>query len=496
MKKSKVTIAVIVGIGVLWTAGAWFTGKKTEQHIDDIVAQLNEQLTKNFPEAGLFVTRQGYQRHLFSSNTQFVVKSRLPASDANALLAPGDELVFNEKISHGPFPLAQLKHFNLVPALASIHSELANTPTVKSLFDFTKGKTPLSAETRVGYNQSTSSSIRIEPLNYQTEDSRLSSDPITIALTTAVENKAFVLKVNAGKLTLGFDNEANTETEITLNNLSLDSDSKLSSEGLRIGTQHIAADNFVYAVNHKPSLQLVGVKGSSNLDSHNNLLNGELNYQIDKIEWQQLPLGSTTLKLSLSDFSASGMKTFYDQYNLAVQKNMANIAHVTTQDQLQAMQNEVNTTVLQNIPALLAGSPHFSIDNFSLKNDKGESHFSMKVDFNDPAKAQITDQGLSAIVDTYIKQLSASLSVNKPMATQLLSVIAQSQGAAVEQSDQFAAQQINALSTLGESYHLATTNADDISTALQYSAGQVTVNDDKMTLEKFIEQYLTTDSSQ
>ena len=79
MKKSNVAIAVVVGIGVLWTGGAWFTGKKAEQHIDEVVAQLNEQLTQHYPEAGLVVTRQGYERHIFSSTTQFIVKSRLTA---------------------------------------------------------------------------------------------------------------------------------------------------------------------------------------------------------------------------------------------------------------------------------------------------------------------------------------------------------------------------------------------------------------------------------
>ncbi|WP_241591223.1 YdgA family protein [Rosenbergiella epipactidis] len=496
MKKSNVAIAVVVGIGVLWTGGAWFTGKKAEQHIDEVVAQLNEQLTQHYPEAGLVVTRQGYERHIFSSTTQFIVKSRLPADDENALLAPGDQLVFNEKISHGPLPLAQLKHFTLIPSLASIHSELANTPTVKSLFDFTKGKSPFSAETRIGYGHATSSAIQIQPIQYNAEDSSLSSDAINIALKTSPNNSAITLNIDSGMVSLNFKNEADVDTEMTLNGLTLRSDSHLSKEGLRVGTQQIDAKNFLYALNHKPAVQLTGIQGHSDLDSAKNLVNGSLNYQIDKIEWQQLPLGSANLKLSLHDFSASGMKTFYDNYNQAVQKNMANISHVTNQDELQAMQNEVNAAVLQNIPALLADAPQFSVDNLTLKNEKGESQFSLKADFNDPTKAQGNGQGLSGIVDSYLKQLNASLTINKPMATQLLSVIAQSEGVPVEQAGQFAAQQVQSLSALGEMYHLTTQNPDSIQSALHYASGQVTVNQDKMTLEQFIEQYLTSSNSE
>jgi len=493
MKKSKLAIAIIVGIGVLWTGGAWYTGKKAEQHIDETVAQLNQQLTQQYPEAGLVVSREGYQRHIFSSTTKLLVRSRLTAEDTNGLLNPGDQLVFNETISHGPFPLAQLKRFSLLPALASVHSELANSPTVKSLFEVTKGKSPFSAETRIGYGRSTSSTLRIEPINYSNQDSSLSSDAVAIRLSTAPSHQSIELAIDTGKATLNFKNESDVDTEVTLNGVSIRSNSRLSNEGLRVGTQQFNAKNFVYALNHKPALQLTGVKGESNLDSINNLLNGSLTYQIDKLAWQQLPLGSASLKFSLHDFNASGMKTFYDNYNQAVQKNMANIGHITNQDELQAMQNEVNAAVLSNIPALLAGGPHFSIDNLTLKNDKGESHFTLKADFNDPAKTQPQTQGISRIVDSYIGQLNASLSVNKSMATEFLSVIAQSEGVPVEQAGQFAAQQIQSLSGLGEMYHLTTSQGDVISSALSYRAGQVTVNQDKMPLEQFIEQYLTAD---
>ena len=42
-------------------------------------------------------------------------------------------IILNETIDHGPFPFAQLKHFNLIPSMASVHTELANTDAVKKL---------------------------------------------------------------------------------------------------------------------------------------------------------------------------------------------------------------------------------------------------------------------------------------------------------------------------------------------------------------------------
>ncbi len=44
MKKSLVAAGVIVALGVVWTGGAWFTGKQLEGRIADMVQQANAQL--------------------------------------------------------------------------------------------------------------------------------------------------------------------------------------------------------------------------------------------------------------------------------------------------------------------------------------------------------------------------------------------------------------------------------------------------------------------
>lgn len=46
MNKSLVAVGVIVALGVVWTGGAWYTGKKIETHLEDMVAQANAQLNR------------------------------------------------------------------------------------------------------------------------------------------------------------------------------------------------------------------------------------------------------------------------------------------------------------------------------------------------------------------------------------------------------------------------------------------------------------------
>ncbi|WP_435336084.1 DUF945 family protein [Pseudomonas aeruginosa] len=50
MNKSLVAVGVIVALGVVWTGGAWYTGKKIETHLEDMVAQANAQLKLTAPD--------------------------------------------------------------------------------------------------------------------------------------------------------------------------------------------------------------------------------------------------------------------------------------------------------------------------------------------------------------------------------------------------------------------------------------------------------------
>mgnify|MGYP002678531237 CR=1 FL=1 len=62
MNKSLVAVGVIVALGVVWTGGAWYTGKKIETHLEDMVAQANAQLKLTAPESNLEVSYQNYHQ--------------------------------------------------------------------------------------------------------------------------------------------------------------------------------------------------------------------------------------------------------------------------------------------------------------------------------------------------------------------------------------------------------------------------------------------------
>lgn len=139
MNKSLVAVGVIVALGVVWTGGAWYTGKKIETHLEDMVAQANAQLKLTAPESNLEVSYQNYHRGVFSSQLQLLVKPI--AGKENPWIKNGQSVIFNESVDHGPFPLAQLKKLNLIPSMASIQTTLVNNEVSKPLFDMAKGET-------------------------------------------------------------------------------------------------------------------------------------------------------------------------------------------------------------------------------------------------------------------------------------------------------------------------------------------------------------------
>ena len=101
MNKSLVAVGVIVALGVVWTGGAWYTGKKIETHLEDMVAQANAQLKLTAPESNLEVSYQNYHRGVFSSQLQLLVKP-ISRERKSVGLKSGQSVIFNESVDHGP----------------------------------------------------------------------------------------------------------------------------------------------------------------------------------------------------------------------------------------------------------------------------------------------------------------------------------------------------------------------------------------------------------
>ncbi|WP_394541616.1 YdgA family protein [Pantoea sp. SGAir0418] len=488
MKKTKVAVGVIVALGVIWTGAAWFTGKQLESHMDEMLQNANSQINAYAPNSRLTLSYQDYQRGVFSSKTKLVIQASSQTED-NPLLKPGQSIVLNETIDHGPFPFAQLKRGNLIPSMASVHTELENTDAVKKLFELTQGKSLVNADTRVGYSGATDTALHLLPVDYsnaQTGD-RLATNGGTLNVSADSKGDKISLQGDFTSIAVTSKNQLQQPVLFTLNGLKLGGDTHLSPEGVRVGDQTITLDKLDASINGQEGLTLEKLDGKSSFDNKDGKIGGQIDYQVDNISLQKQPFGEAKLAMKFAQFGAQAVKTFSDQYNAQMQDLLNQPGVVDDPIRYQA---SVQTILRNNLPTLLKGSPTVSVAPLSWKNDKGESTFNLNVGFNDPATVTGEPQSLGAAVDRVLKTLDGKLSINMPMATEVMRHVGLAEGYQGGDAQKLADQQVKGLAAMGQMFRLTQQQDDNITTSLQYANGQVTMNGDKMTLEQFLSRYM------
>ncbi|MCX0500093.1 YdgA family protein [Erwinia billingiae] len=488
MKKTKIAIGVVVALGVIWTGAAWFTGKQLESHMDELVQNANAQMNNMAPENRLKLSYQDFQRGVFTSTARFVLQSNSQTED-NSLIKPGQSIVFNEKIDHGPFPFAQLKKFNLIPSMASVHTQLENTDAVKKLFEMTKGQSIVQADTRVGYSGATASAINLLPVDYNNAQTgeRFASNGGTVNIDADNKGDKVNFSGDLDSLVLTTKNQLDMPVMFTANGLKLDASTHLSPEGMRIGDQSINLKKLTAVVDGKEAFTAEGLNGKSSFNSEKSLISGNIDYALDSLKLQNQNFGQGKLAIKLSQFDANGMKAFSDNYNSQVQALM-NEPGISDNPAL--YQQRMSQIFSANLPLLLKGDPIVNIAPFSWKNDKGESSFNLSVHFKDPAANTTQPQNIGQAVDSVLKTLDGKLSINMAMATEMMTHVAMAEGYKQEDAAKLADQQVKGVAAMGQMFKLTTQQDNNIVTSLQYATGQVTMNGDKMALDQFLARYM------
>ena len=465
MNKSLVAVGVIVALGVVWTGGAWYTGKKIETHLEDMVAQANAQLELTAPESNLEVSYQNYHRGVFSSQLQLLVKPI--AGKENPWIKSGQSVIFNESVDHGPFPLAQLKKLNLIPSMASIQTTLVNNEVSKPLFDMAKGETPFEINSRIGYSGDSSSDISLKPLNADRD------------------GKAISLSGEAQSGRIDAVNEYNQKLQLTFNNLKTDGSSTLASFGERVGNQKLSLEKMTISVEGKELALLEGmeISGKSDLVNDGKTINSQLDYSLNSLKVQNQDLGSGKLTLKVGQIDGEAWHQFSQQYNAQTQ---ALLAQPEIANNPALYQEKVTEAFFSALPLMLKGDPVITIAPLSWKNSQGESALNLSLFLKDPATTKEAPQTLAQEVDRSVKSLDAKLTIPVDMATEFMTQVAKLEGYQEDQAKKLAKQQVEGASAMGQMFRLTTLQDNTITTSLQYANGQITLNGQKMSLEDFV----------
>lgn len=487
MKKSLVAVGVIIALGAVWTGASWYTGKQLAQNIDTVTAELNKRIQDTYPNSGLKLVYRDYQGGVFSSKFALVLQADSNAASTLAL-KPGTEMVINETVSHGPFPLANLKKFNLLPSLASIHSELANTEITKPLFDLLQGQPLVSAETRVSFNGDSDSVISVLPIDVNDNDGKILFSGTDVALSLSGDLRKSKISGNIAKLAVEKTNVLGNKELVTVEDLAVAGDSTRGKFDLNNGDAVLSIKSFSVAPQGSDPVILSNLvlKSSSREDDKN--LAGEFSMALDALMIKDRSLGSLQFNLAFSQLDGEGAKQFLHEY----QKLSTALIKSGESADPTAFNHQIAITFMHHLPQLLKGNPSFSISPLSWKNAKGESTFTLALDLTNPVQAApLTPDAQSdeeALIRRAVKKLDITLNAPMPMLAEAM-VQAGAQPRTDEERNQLtnsALEQVKLLAGVGEMNQMTVTKDGAITSALHYADNQVDFNGRKLSLAEFI----------
>ncbi|ATZ94488.1 YdgA family protein [Dickeya fangzhongdai] len=490
-KKTVVAAGIVIALAAAWGGASWFTGKQIEQHIGEVTDNLNNGLKNAYPQAGIKVTFRDYQRGIFTSQVALVVQS--DGSDARQhLLAANEEVVFNTTVFHGPFPLTA-SQFSLKPAMAAVHGELANTDSVKALFELTKNKPFITADSRIDYSGDTHSAVTLEALDVQSPEMKANFSGTTLLVDLAGDLRAGKVMGNVANLTMEKPNLQGQNEKLTLQDLALNSDTRKGKFDLEVGDVKLTLKKLALDVQGGDSLALNDFALVNHTTEDDANLAGQMTLTLGSALFRDQNLGSLNMNVNFSGLDGKGTRQFMTEYQKNLQSLLQNIDQVTPE----IYDQQLAALVLHNLPQLLKGNPSVKVAPFSWKSAKGESTFTLALDLTDPLQksaaptANLSDE--EAIIRQSVKNLDARLNVPLDMITELMVQTAPKASSDDErkQLEQMARQQTQLMANIGQMSQVTVTKDNAITSSLQYSDGTVTFNGRKIPLAEFIAPFIT-----
>ncbi|PHM74207.1 YdgA family protein [Xenorhabdus kozodoii] len=481
MKKSLVAVSVVVALGAVWTGASWYTGKKLEDRLDSFIEKANTELEKSFPESGIAWQAKDFKRGIFSSDVRLILTIKKGVKNAD--IPPNEEIVFKSTIDHGPFPIANLKTFNLIPQMGSIHAELEKNDALKELFNITNEKSLLSLDAKVSYSRALSANINLIPVNHTEtkengEQRVLSFSGAKISADVNRDLSEFSFTVKSDELS--FSDPAKKET-ISFKGIDFQGNSEKGKFDLYTGDHSYSIGEFsMNGIPNEPDLSLKGVKVTSNLGEDKDNLNIKITYSIDGLKIKDLEFGSGKLALGMEKLDGQSVREFVQAYNEATE------AALTTDE---ASYDIVSLAILSNLHLLLNNNPQFSISPLSWKNSKGESSVDFKLSLQNIPEDKSTLQFMKPeeMIRTLVKDLSLHVNVPKAMLIESIAQSAMLDGGKDKAAEEAkATQQVQLMTQQGIKYKVLTDNNGIIGLNFDYANDKVKLNNKESNLHQFL----------
>ncbi len=476
MKTSAKLLGIVVVLGVAYVGASWYMGKRAQTVIEQAVVQTNQHLVKmlgpDLGDTGLKVSVTDYRRGVFSSDIVYT----LAMKDNN-----GKPLQFKlaDHLQHGPFPIDALRAGSVAPMLAYSRARLAPTATTQKWFDSTKDGAPVVAITKIGFSGQGDSQWEFKPLTYAENGNSIKFSGGKVHITFSQNYKNSTASGRFDSLEFA---QASPREEVQIKGILLDSKTTAPADGATHIENNFKADSLAFSSDRDEPVQIQKLAVGFNTQQKGQLLDADLHYEMGQVSAAKADLGSLSFTGRASHVNIEAVNALANQYNAF------KAAHGVKNDEDLQLTDAESAILNGKFMDVLASNPSVSVDSLVLKNDKGESTASLKLDLSGPSdKAAAAQSGLETLLPQILKQITLNFSISRPMVARLAGQL-QGGAQANPQADAVGGILFDAYAGKLQSAGLAKVDGDKAVAAIKYENNSVEVNGKKMSVMEFAQR--------
>lgn len=471
MKKTLVAIGGLVVIGTACTSIAWYTGKQLPEVLEASLAQTNRQLAAALSGSGSGkVELLSLDSGVFSSQARY--RLTLDGAEGEHL-----QLEFKDRLEHGPFPWSRVKRLQLAPVMAASNYVLENTDDSAPWFAVTGEQAPLQGSMSVGYGGAIRNELRLAPFEAVGEDdTSLSFSGLTLDMDSTLEGEGLRLRGELGRVAMVTGGEA--PVSVSLKGIALSTDFTMSSYGYFVGSMNLDVAESSLSFGDNQSLRFGKFEQRDVYRLEQSGLSLQQQASLADITFSGNPIGSARVAwhvARLNPEAVGNLVQWYEQ-NLPQLQSMA-LGMTPDTGALMLDDPQLQAPLLK----LLAGGPRVTLQELSFKTANGESRFDLDLDLSAQGPEGVP---LEQAFAQSVKSLQTNLKISKPMIGDLAALRARLEGLDAEQVRQASASG-EMVGMIAAQSQLAAIKGDDILVQLGYADGQVDFNGQKMTVDQF-----------
>lgn len=472
-------IGVIVALGALSTAGAWYTGQQLPEVLDTSIKKANEDMTKTLPAVGFTATVEllSLQQQLFSSDARYRIKL---VGSLNGEAPANFEWTVTDHIEHGPFPLSRLKALKLLPVMATSNYALERSPELEKWFAASQDGAPLQGQVSLGYDRSMQGDMRLQPLQMDLdEQTRIDFSGLNIDFDTTADAEQIAASGVMDSFKVSAKLASDESMRLEFKGMNLSSNTRKGVSDFYLGQNEVRLQQIELQIGENAPILFKDFVQRDETSEANQQLSARYSYDIGMISYQGTDIGSSQMHWTVKNLDAAALQSMVELYGTLLKDGK-----VDSESGMPQLTDAQTEQFKADLEKLLAGKPGLALEKLGFKTANGESSFSFGLDLDKPASF---DLPAPELVKQLIAQLDAKLRVSKAMITDVIGV----QAAIAGETDKEAIAQQAAMvgemaSGMAVASELAVLQGEDISSSLHYANDQVTFNGKQMTVEQFV----------